>query len=216
MLALLLLTLMLVITACGSSSSSTTTSQPTTTIAPTATTQAGTGGVPTQPIVIQVPLTGQAVVPAVQTSASGSFTLNVEVSSSGSTGAAGSTTQSSTAGSQASGYAVAYKLDVSNIQDVTGAAIHQGGPQENGPVVYTLFSGSKSGSFTGTLAEGSLTANNLEGPLKGQSFESLVGTVLAGQIYIEVTTTAHPNGELRGQLTLQGIGPSAGSTTGSS
>ena len=58
----------------------------------------------------------------------------------------------------------------------------------------------KKGKFTGVLARGTITAANLVGPLKGKAVEDLVRDIRAGDAYVNVHTTAHPAGEIRGQI----------------
>jgi hypothetical protein len=58
----------------------------------------------------------------------------------------------------------------------------------------------KKGKFTGVLAQGTITAANLMGPLQGKTLEDLVSVIKAGDAYVNVHTTAHPGGEIRGQL----------------
>lgn len=50
------------------------------------------------------------------------------------------------------------------------------------------------------MVRGSLGASDLLGPLKGKTISDLLGLIKAGQVYVNVGTTKHPNGEIRGQL----------------
>jgi hypothetical protein len=56
---------------------------------------------------------------------------------------------------------------VANIENVVAAHIHLAPAGVNGPVVAFLFSGAPSGRSNGVLAEGTITAANLVGPLAG-------------------------------------------------
>jgi len=47
---------------------------------------------------------------------------------------------------------------------------------------------------------GMITQEDLVGPLAGQTLDALVNEIIAGDIYINVHTVQHPNGEIRGQL----------------
>jgi hypothetical protein len=100
------------------------------------------------------------------------------------------------------GKTLSYKVSVNNINSVTMAHIHSGKKGVNGPVVVTLFhSPSKpTGPINGVLSQGSATATNLEGPLKGKQMSDLVTLIKSGQTYANVHTTQNPKGEIRGQI----------------
>ncbi len=218
---LALAVLAVVVTGCGGGSSSTssstaTTAASTTTLgssststtaaAATSSTGIGTGGVPSQ---IAVQLTGDQEVPPVSTQASGTFTLTISMSSG--SGSSASATGSTGAAGLPPGLQVTYKLEVKDIQDVTAADIRVGAMGQNGEVIYPLYTGpTKTGSFSGVLAEGPIMQSDLTGPYKGKSFTDLIGVVLQGGAYVNVETTAHPNGEIRGQIILAPAGSSAG------
>jgi hypothetical protein len=94
-----------------------------------------------------------------------------------------------------------FKLNVANIDNVTAAHLHHGAAAENGPVVVSLFMGpATAGAVNGQLAEGTITAGSLAGPLAGKTLDDLAAEIAAGKIYVNVHTTAHPNGEIRGQV----------------
>ena len=68
-----------------------------------------------------------------------------------------------------------YKLIVANLDNPIAAHIHVGPPGVNGPVVALLFSAPPAGgTANGVIAEGTITAANLTGPLLGQPFSALV------------------------------------------
>ncbi len=193
--AVVLLALTAVMAGCGSGTT-TTTAAPTTTVAPATTTTGGTGTTGANggaPAKITIPLTGDESVPPVQTSASGQAIISIEVSP--------------------TGFNISYELDVTNIVDVTAADIHLGAKGTNGPVIVSLFNGpQKSGSFTGVLAQGSITPADLTGPMQGKTFAELAAAVLGGQTYVNVHTVANPNGEIRGQIFIPTTGGAPGST----
>jgi hypothetical protein len=100
------------------------------------------------------------------------------------------------------GKTLSYKVSANNINSVTMAHIHSGKKGVNGPIVVTLFhSPSKpTGPMNGVLSQGSATAANLEGPLKGKQISDLVNLIKSGQTYANVHTTQNPKGEIRGQI----------------
>jgi len=84
--------------------------------------------------------------------------------------------------------------------------IHMGTSNENGPIVVWLYPvhGSSpeliTGRFDGVLAQGTITADNLTGPLAGESLDSLITKMKSGDAYVQVHTTQHKAGEIRGQI----------------
>jgi hypothetical protein len=94
-----------------------------------------------------------------------------------------------------------YTVDVQNMDKVTMAHIHQGKQGENGPVVVVLYKGTTpTGIKNGALAQGSITASQLEGPLKGKQISDLVNIIKSGDAYANVHTEQNPKGEIRGQI----------------
>jgi len=99
------------------------------------------------------------------------------------------------------GSALSYRLVVSNIADVRFSHIHMAPAGQNGPIVVTLFPGpTLSGRVQGVIAEGTITAANLQGALAGMTLADLVAQIDAGNTYVNVHTDAHPPGEIRGQI----------------
>lgn len=106
-----------------------------------------------------------------------------------------------------------YKLIVANIENVVASHIHLGPPDENGPVVAFLYGPASAGGgrFDGVLAEGTITAANLVGPLAGQGLDALIDAIEEGNAYVNVHTNDgidptntgpgdFPGGEIRGNL----------------
>lgn len=128
-------------------------------------------------------LTGDAEVPAVDTRARGQAVFRLS----------------------ADGTELSYRLLVANIEDVTMAHIHLAPAGENGPPVVWLYPDAPppqliEGRFSGVLATGSITAADLAGPFADASMEALVEAMGSGRTYVNVHTTAHPGGEVRGQI----------------
>jgi aldose sugar dehydrogenase len=107
------------------------------------------------------------------------------------------------------GHSLAFRLIVANIKDVTQAHIHLGRPGVNGSVVAWLYPEGPPaqlipGRFGGVLAEGTITAAELVGPLAGQPLSALLEAMRAGEAYVNVHTSRHPAGEIRGQIRQAG------------
>lgn len=99
-----------------------------------------------------------------------------------------------------------YKLIVANIEDVFMAHIHNAPAGQNGSVVVWLYPEGGpppeliDGRFDGVLAESTITADDLVGPLAGGSLDDLLELLGNGNAYVNVHTTEHPAGEVRGQI----------------
>jgi hypothetical protein len=111
------------------------------------------------------------------------------------------------------GTAVAYKLNVANIENVIAAHIHVGIAGENGPIVVHLFGPAAAGGgrIQGTIGEGVFTAADLTGPLAGDPLSDLLNAMRTGGAYVNVHTNDgvaptntgpgdFPGGEVRGQI----------------
>lgn len=110
------------------------------------------------------------------------------------------------------GTSLDYKLIVANLDNPVAAHIHVGPPGVNGPVVALLFSAPPAGgTANGVIAEGTITAANLVGPLAGQPFSALVEALNSGNAYVNVHTNDgvpptntgpgdFPGGEIRGNF----------------
>ena len=124
-------------------------------------------------------LGGGNEIPALTTAANGTLTLTVA----------------------ADGTSVDYVLKVNGIISLTVARLHEGKIGATGATIFTIYGGpTKSGLYTGTIAQGSFTADDLAGPLKGQTIDDLVGLIETDSVYLNVGSEAHPDGEIRGQL----------------
>jgi hypothetical protein len=106
-----------------------------------------------------------------------------------------------------------YILIVANINNVVASHIHIGQSDVNGPVVAFLYGPAPAGGgrFDGVLAEGTITAANLIGPLAGQPLSALLAAMEDGNAYVNVHTNDgvaptntgpgdFPGGEVRGQI----------------
>ena len=115
------------------------------------------------------------------------------------------------------GLSLRYKLIVANINNVVASHIHVGVAGVNGPVVVFLAGpfAPAGGRTDGVLAEGTITAANLTGPLVGMDLSVLVAALRTGGAYVNVHTNDgvdptntgagdFPGGEIRGQIRTAG------------
>ena len=98
-----------------------------------------------------------------------------------------------------------FKVVVCNIANVTASHIHVGAAGTNGPVVLPFYSSPPRFNSTDgcdTLAQGTRTSANLKpAPDAGiNTWTDFINALIAGNTYVNVHTTAHPLGEIRGQL----------------
>ena len=115
----------------------------------------------------------------------------------------------------ADGKKISYTLTVENLRNPSASDMHLGPETANGPAVVKLFpvhgAAAKKGDFSGVLAEGTITADDLTGPLLGSPLADLIEQIRESNTYVNVHTddgTPPANsgpgdynlGEIRGQI----------------
>lgn len=105
----------------------------------------------------------------------------------------------------ADGESLSYQLNVANIENVTQAHIHLGPPGVAGMIVVWLYPDASPpqlipGRSQGPLATGTITEDDLVGPLAGDDLDELVAAIVAGNAYVNVHSSQFPPGEIRGQM----------------
>jgi CHRD domain len=110
------------------------------------------------------------------------------------------------------GTALAFKVNVANIDNVFAAHIHCGAVGVNGPVGVTLFMGSPAGgAVNGTLAAGTITAPDAGNACGWADLAAVLAAMGSGATYVNVHTNDgvappdtgpgdFPGGEIRGQV----------------
>lgn len=100
-----------------------------------------------------------------------------------------------------------YEVAATGLENTLQGHIHMGGPDENGPVVAFLYdfapldaSEEEAQTLEGTLGNANITADDLVGPLAGESLDELVDLLDSGDAYVNLHTVANPSGEIRGQI----------------
>lgn len=111
-----------------------------------------------------------------------------------------------------------YKLIAANIENAFMAHIHINRPGVNGPIAVWLYPSTATvpgptagGRIDGVIAQGTITASNLVGPLAGQPLSALVSAMNGGNAYVNVHTSDgvappdtgpgdFPGGEVRGDV----------------
>ena len=117
------------------------------------------------------------------------------------------------------GQSLDYKLIASNIENVFMAHIHMEAPGVNGPIVVWLYPSTAPVALVpptgpidpGPIAEGTITAANLTGPLAGHTLADLVSALDGNRAYVNLHTSDgvaptntgpgdFPGGEIRGDI----------------
>ena len=100
------------------------------------------------------------------------------------------------------GTQVSYWLNITGLNEITGAHIHNGSAGQNGDVVVTL-SGPESAQNAENAVislKGNITNDKLQGPLAGKELSELVGLMSDGTVYVNVHTGEFKDGAVRGQI----------------
>jgi hypothetical protein len=106
---------------------------------------------------------------------------------------------------------VTWSLSVPSITNATLAHIHAGPAGVNGPPVVTLFSSVPAGSVTISGASG---PPDIGGPYT-DDWGGFVAALKAGEVYVNIHTTANPGGEIRGQILISGGSQATATATSS-
>jgi hypothetical protein len=97
------------------------------------------------------------------------------------------------------------KINITGITDVSGAQILTGKKGENGDTIIDLLkTGEKTKTPGGVAIKGNFTASDFEGSLKGKALSALQSAMGTNQTYVNIKTSDHPDGEIRGQIKVKG------------
>lgn len=99
-----------------------------------------------------------------------------------------------------------YQLGVADLANITAAHIHRGEDGENGKVVVNLYNSTAGQQQNGLLSQGTISASDLKGPLKGHPLSDLIDIMSNDTAYVNVHTMDFPLGEIRGQVSSEGGG----------
>lgn len=105
--------------------------------------------------------------------------------------------------------AIKAKINVTGLAEVAGAQIFMGKIGQNGdPIVDLIKTGEKTEGSDGVVITGNFTASDFGGTLKGKDLSALQSAMAGNQTFVNIMTTAHPDGEIAGHIYAKG------STTG--
>jgi len=125
-------------------------------------------------------LSGQDEVPAVETSATGDAKFTIPANDT-----------------------MKFKVNVTGISNASAAHIHMGKAGENGKPIVDLLNAPESkdkDTAYGMIFRGNITDSILTGPMQGKTLDDLAAAMDSGDTYVNVHTSEHPDGEIRGQL----------------
>ena len=137
-------------------------------------------------------LSGQDEVPAVETSATGEAEFTLPANGT-----------------------MKYRVNVTGISNASAAHIHMGKAGENGDVIVDLLNAPESkdkDTAYGMIFRGNITDSILTGPMKGKTLDDLTAAIESGDTYVNVHTSEHKDGEIRGQLSNTAKPEQSGST----
>jgi hypothetical protein len=98
---------------------------------------------------------------------------------------------------------VTYKINITGSSNISSVYIHVGAQGENGEAIVDLLNNGKKNIMKkqpGIIIRGNIIDSELTGPLKGKTLKDLIFTMSDGEIYVNVNTPTHIEGEIRGQI----------------
>ena len=96
-----------------------------------------------------------------------------------------------------------WKINVTGLSNTTGAQLYLGNKSSKGDIIVDLMkSGNQSQTPLGFLMNGNISASDLQGPMEGKTVKDLKSAMNNSQTYVNILTSAHPDGEVRGPVKI--------------
>ncbi len=99
---------------------------------------------------------------------------------------------------------ISYWINVTGIKKINQAHAHNGTKGQNGDIVVSLLSNSKSAKGNATPPKigfnGNITKSDLRGPMQGKEISDLITLMGNGSAYVNIHTDKFPKGAIRGQI----------------
>jgi hypothetical protein len=96
-----------------------------------------------------------------------------------------------------------WKINVTGLSSTTGAQLYLGNKSSKGVIIIDLMkSGNQSKTPLGFLMNGNISAADLKGPMQGKTVMDLKSAMNNSQTYVNILTSAHPDGEVRGPVKI--------------
>lgn len=83
---------------------------------------------------------------------------------------------------------------------VTAAAIYYSAPGSNGPAIFNLYDPTLNGALSTPLSKQLTVKNFMQPSGTSLTYDQAVNAILSGNTYVNISTYAHPNGEIRGAI----------------
>ncbi len=98
---------------------------------------------------------------------------------------------------------ITWKVNITGLKNVTGAQLYLGNKSVKGDVIVDLLkSSNRSQTPIGLLMNGNISTSDLQGPMQGNTLETLKSKMNNSQTYINILTSEHPDGEIRGPVKI--------------
>ena len=99
---------------------------------------------------------------------------------------------------------ISYWINVTGIRKINQAHVHNGTTGQDGDIVVSLLSNSKSAKGNATPPKigfnGNITKGDLRGPMQGKDISDLITLMGNGSAYVNIHTDKYPKGAIRGQI----------------
>ena len=99
---------------------------------------------------------------------------------------------------------ISYWINVIGIKKVNQAHVHNGTTGQDGDIVVSLLSNSKSAKGNATPPKigfnGNITKGDLRGPMQGKDIPDLITLMGNGSAYVNIHTDKYPKGAIRGEI----------------
>jgi len=96
-------------------------------------------------------------------------------------------------------------VNVTGIADISAAQIFMGKIGQNADAIVDLLkTGEKTERSDGVAIKGNFTTSDFEGSMQGKDLSSLQSAMAANQTYVNIMTSAHPDGEVTGHIYSKG------------
>ena len=99
---------------------------------------------------------------------------------------------------------ISYWINVTGIKQINQAHVHNGTTGQDGDIVVSLLSNSKSAKGNATPPKigfnGNITKGDLRGPMQGKEISDLITLMGNGSAYVNIHTDKYPKGAIRGQI----------------
>ena len=99
---------------------------------------------------------------------------------------------------------ISYWINVTGIKKINQAHVHNGTTGQDGDIVVSLLSNSKSAKGNATPPKigfnGNITKGDLRGPMQGKDIPDLITLMGNGSAYVNIHTDKYPKGAIRGQI----------------